>query len=79
MGWNQRVIVKEITSGWWPVTSGVPHGPILGGPIRVLFNILIGGCRSQMHTKVVNDAKLGEAADFIKGRENRSCREMLID
>lgn len=42
MGQAQKIMVNEITSGWWPVSSGVPQECILQcifflSPISMLF------------------------------------------
>ena len=65
MGQAQRVTVSGITSGWWPVTSGVLQGSILG---PVIFSVFISnlhiGLEGVFHN-FVDDMKFGGVVDTI--------------
>ncbi|PKU46526.1 rna-directed dna polymerase from mobile element jockey-like [Limosa lapponica baueri] len=64
-GRAQRAVVNGATSGWQPVTSGVPR-------CSTLFNIFIDNLDAGADctiSKFADDTKLGSAIDSLKGQE----------
>ncbi|PKU42273.1 rna-directed dna polymerase from mobile element jockey-like [Limosa lapponica baueri] len=68
-GRTQRVAVNNSMSKGMPVTSGVPHGSVLG---PVLFNIFVGIMNSGIEctlSEFANATKLCGVVDTLEGRD----------
>ncbi|KAF7250326.1 RNA-directed DNA polymerase from mobile element jockey [Varanus komodoensis] len=57
---KQKVTICGESSGWWPVTSGVPQGSVLG---TILFNLFVNNMEEGLNSlliKFADDTKTGE-------------------